>query len=119
MLPPDQVRSRYCLRLTKRDLPGVAGQVSNILGRHGVSLSAILQPESGETNGEGGAGKLVAVVITTHRTLEGPMGQSLAAIDPLPTVVPPTVCLRVIDQPREFAGGEPAGRPQRVSLEPS
>ena len=107
VLPPDQVRSRYYLRLTVRDQPGVMGQVSNILGRHGVSLSAILQPESGETNGEaeGGAGKLVPVVITTHRALEGPMRQSLAAIDALPTVVPPTVCLRVIDQPKEFAGG--------------
>jgi hypothetical protein len=31
------------------------------------------------------------------------MRASLQAIDRLPTVVPPTMCLRIIDQPREFA----------------
>jgi hypothetical protein len=31
--------------------------------------------------------------------------EALAVIDKLPTIVPPTVCLRVMEQPREFAGG--------------
>ena len=43
------------------------------------------------------------MVITTHTATEGPMRASLDAIDKLPTVVPPTVCLRIIDQPKEFA----------------
>jgi homoserine dehydrogenase len=102
VLPPDEVRSRYYLRLTVKDQPGVMGQVSQVLGSHGISLSAILQPETGD---EQAGVSHVPVVITTHRALEGPMRQSLKAIDALPTVVPPTVCLRVIDQPKEFAGG--------------
>ena len=45
------------------------------------------------------------VVITTHRANEGAMRRSLRRIDDLPTIVPPTVCLRIIDQPKEFANG--------------
>ena len=101
VLPRDEVKSRYYLRLTVKDQPGVMGQVSQILGDHKISLSAILQPESGETQ----AGEaLVWIVITTHRAPEGPMLASLKAIDALSTVSAPTVCLRVIDQPKEFAG---------------
>ena len=102
VMPPDEVRSRYYLRLTVKDQPGVMGQVSQILGRHGISLSAILQPETAE--GQPGE-PLVPVVITTHRAAGGPMRQSLAAIDALEAVVAPTTCLRVIDQPKEFGGG--------------
>ena len=102
--PPDQARSRYYLRLSVKDQPGVMGQVTQILGQHGVSLSAVLQPESEESNNGDDGSPLVPVVITTHRAMEGAMRASLKAIDALPTVVPPTVCLRVIDQPKEFAG---------------
>jgi homoserine dehydrogenase len=100
VLPPEQVRSRYYLRLTVKDQPGVMGQVSQILGAHKISLSAILQPETGD----GQPDPVVPVVITTHQAAEGPMRQSLMAIDALQTVIAPTVCLRVIDQPKEFAG---------------
>ena len=100
VLPPDEVRSRYYLRLTVKDQPGVMGQITQILGGHGISLSAILQPETGDQNG---GTPHVPVVITTHQALEGPMRQSVKALDALSTVVAPTVCLRVIDQPKEFA----------------
>lgn len=96
-LPMEQTQARYYLRLTCRDQPGVMGQVSQILGQHGISLSAILQRETTED------GQFVPVVITTHRATEGPMRESVKALDRLPTVMPPTVCLRIIDQPKEFA----------------
>jgi homoserine dehydrogenase len=98
IVPPEQLHSRYFLRLTVRDQPGVMGQVTQILGQHGISLSAVLQRETDDS-------QLVPVVITTHRAAEGPMRQSLKAIDGLPAIASPTVCLRVIDQPREFGNG--------------
>jgi homoserine dehydrogenase len=98
IVPMAETRARYYLRLSCRDEPGVMGQVSQILGQHGISLSAILQRETED-------GQFVPVVITTHEANEGAMRDSLAAIDKLPTVVPPTVCLRIIDQPKEFAAG--------------
>ena len=97
VLPFEQTHSRYYLRLTCRDEPGVMGQVTQILGRHGISLSAIRQRETDDE-------QYVPVVITTHRAREGAMRASLEALDALPTIQPPTVCLRIVDQPKEFAG---------------
>jgi len=44
------------------------------------------------------------VVITTHLAKEGAMQSALKEIDALSTVSPPTVCLRIVDQPKEFGG---------------
>src|SRR3954468_6105758 len=97
VLPFEQTKTRYYLRLTCKDEPGVLGQITQILGNHGISLSAIRQQETDD-------GQVVPVVITTHTAKEGNMRASLAAIDALPTIQPPTVCLRIVDQPREFGG---------------
>jgi len=95
VLPIEQLHSRYYLRLTAKDVPGVMAQVSHALGQHGISLSAILQRETDD-------GQLVPVVITTHLAQEGAVRRALREIDALTTIVPPTVCLRVIDHPKEF-----------------
>lgn len=97
VLPFEQLETRYYLRLTARDVPGVLAEVAEALGRNGISLSAVLQRESDH-------GQHVPVVITTHRAREGSMRAALNAIDRLKTVEPPTVCLRILDQPKEFNG---------------
>ncbi len=99
VLPIEQLQSRYYLRLTARDLPGVMAQVAQALGDHHISLSAILQHEAADGS------QFVPVVITTHRASEGSVRAAVKAIDALSTIEPPTVCLRVIDQPREFGTG--------------
>jgi len=96
MLPIEELQSRYYLRLTARDVPGVMAEVAHALGAHGISLSGIHQRESD-------ASQFVPVVITTHLAREGAIRAALKVIDALPTIQPPTVCLRVIDQPREFS----------------
>jgi homoserine dehydrogenase len=96
VLPFEHLQSRYYLRVLVRDVPGVMAAVAKALGDAGISLSAIHQKESGE-------GKIVPVVITTHMAVEGAMRNALKAINALPTIEPPTVCLRIIDQPKEFA----------------
>ena len=90
--------SRYYIRLMARDVPGVMAEVTEALGRDKISLSAVLQRESDE-------GQYVPVVITTHLANEGAMRQALKMIDSLKTIQPPSVCLRIIDQPVEFGGG--------------
>ena len=97
VLPFEQLESRYYLRLSARDVPGVLADVTAALGRNGISLSAVLQRESNDS-------QIVPVVITTHLAREGAVRKALAEIDALPTIAPPTVCLRIIDQPKEFAG---------------
>jgi homoserine dehydrogenase len=96
VLPIDQLRSRYYLRVTAKDEPGVMAHVTHSLGQQGISLSAILQREAGES-------KLVPVVIMTHLAQEGAVRRAVKEIDASPAIVPSTVCLRVIDQPKEFS----------------
>jgi len=95
--PIADLRSRYYLRLLARDVPGTIAQITEALGRHGISISAILQRED---NG----GKFVPIVITTHTAIEGNVKAALQEIDRLACIQPPTVKLRIIDQPKEFAG---------------
>jgi homoserine dehydrogenase len=75
----------------------VLAGVTEALGQNGISLSAVLQRESE-------SGQHVPVVITTHQSREGSVRQALRAIDALPTIQPPTVCLRILDMPGEFEG---------------
>lgn len=95
VLPFEQLKSRYYIRLTAKDEPGVLAQVTAALGKHGISLSAFLQHETE-------AGQHVPVVITTHLAREGDIRAALKEIDSLKTVQPPAVCLRIVDQPKEF-----------------
>ncbi|MDP9172642.1 MAG: homoserine dehydrogenase [Planctomycetota bacterium] len=97
VLPPSDLASRYYLRLMARDEPGVLAQITKILGERKISLSAILQHEAKD-------GRLVPIVITTHLAQEGSMQASLKELDKLTSVQAPTVCLRIIDQPKEFSG---------------
>ena len=96
-LPFDQLKSRYYMRLAAKDEPGVLAQVTAALGKHGISLSSVLQHE-------GDGGQYVPIVITTHLAREGAVRDALKEIDALKPIQPPTVCLRVIDQPKEFGG---------------
>jgi homoserine dehydrogenase len=96
VLPFDQLQSRYYLRLTALDKPGVMARLTDVLGKNGISLSAILQRETTDD-------RYVPIVITTHLAREGAMKQALAELDKLDVVGAKTVCLRVIDQPKEFA----------------
>jgi homoserine dehydrogenase len=98
VLATDELRGRYYLRLMVRDEPGVLAQVTRILGEKGISLSAILQHEAND-------GNIVPVVITTHIAREGSVQAALKEIDKLSAIHPPTVCLRILDQPEEFGNG--------------
>jgi homoserine dehydrogenase len=94
ILPFEQLESRYYLRVLAKDKPGVMAQVAAVLGKYDVSISAILQHESGE-------GQLVPIVITTHRAREGALQKAIAEINSLPVIQGSAACLRIIDQPQE------------------
>jgi homoserine dehydrogenase len=98
VLPFDQLESRYYLRLTAKDQPGVLAAVTKVLGDQNISLASFLQHES---PGEGA----VPLVLTTHLAKEGAVQTALKQINALPTITASTVCLRIMDQPKEFANG--------------
>jgi homoserine dehydrogenase len=96
VLPFEKLTSRYYLRLTAKDQPGVLAQVTKVLGDQKISLASFLQHESEGSDA-------VPLVLTTHLAQEGAIQAALKQIDALSPITAPTVCLRIVDQPKEFA----------------
>ncbi|MBN1419044.1 MAG: homoserine dehydrogenase [Planctomycetes bacterium] len=92
---PDEIVTRYYLRLTTLDLPGVIGKVGTILGDEGVSLSSVIQKEPDPETPQEEGSAIVPVVFVTHETKEGNLRSALAIIDRLPFMRDETVVLRI------------------------
>ncbi|MHB8068094.1 MAG: homoserine dehydrogenase [Desulfobaccales bacterium] len=88
--PLDEVVTNYYIRFAALDSPGVLSQISGILGKHGISIAAVIQ-KGREVKGA------VPIVMITHEAKEANMRQALLEIDQLPIVSPPTVFYRIED----------------------
>ncbi len=88
IMPMDDIRTAYYLRVMALDRPGVLAQVAGILGQHDISLVSVLQ--KGRARGEA-----VPVVMMTHEARERDMRAALSAIDRLPVVAGRTQMIRV------------------------
>jgi homoserine dehydrogenase len=84
------VVTRYYLRLTTLDQPGVLGKVFTVLGSHGVSIASCMQKESH-------ADDSVPIVMMTHKTTEAALRAALAQIDTFDFVKEPTHVIRVLE----------------------
>lgn len=84
-----RVETRYYVRVTVSDRPGVLAQIAQLLGGHGVSIAAVNQKEAnaGEQTAE--------LVIMTHRAQKSAMQATLESIRQLPVVVRVNSFLRV------------------------
>ena len=96
-LPVEALDSRYYLRVTVLDKPGVFAQLASILGNHEISISSVLQKEPQAESG----GSIVPVVITTHHANEGNLRNALSEIDNLAVCMSPSVCINIIDEHEE------------------
>jgi homoserine dehydrogenase len=97
VLPFERLHSRYYLRLTAKDQPGVLAQVTKVLGDQKISIASFVQHEVA------GGGDSVPLVLTTHRAEEGAMRKAIRQINGLETITAPAVFLRIVDQPKEFS----------------
>lgn len=86
--PADAITSRYYLRLSVVDRPGVLARIASILGAANIGISSVLQPEGHE-------GRAVPLILMTHDARHGAMTRALARIRRLPAVQGPPVVLRV------------------------
>jgi homoserine dehydrogenase len=84
----EEIISRYYLRFSVVDQPGVLSHISGILGEHGISISAVIQKEQKLEN-------IVPVVMLTYEAQEREMRKALQKIDRLPVVKDSTVLIRV------------------------
>ncbi len=84
------VVSRFYIRFSLLDKPGVFGQIATVFGRHNISLASVMQKE-------GPTGKHVPVVMVTDRAREGAFTAALEEISALGVTNGAPVTMRIED----------------------
>jgi homoserine dehydrogenase len=90
LAPPESIRSRYYLRLTVKDQPGVLARVASVMAKQKVSIASVIQSPAEQP----GAASLV---LTTHESNERAMAATLKQLKALGAVLDEPVLLRIGD----------------------
>jgi len=80
IIPMDDLETRYYLRLTVADRPGVLAQIARVLGEAAISISSVIQKEADES------AQTAELVIMTHLAREAAMQRAIAELRQLPAV---------------------------------
>jgi homoserine dehydrogenase len=88
ILPMEEIRTAYYLRVYVQDQLGVMADLTRILAEAGISIDAVLQKEPGEK-------ARTDIVIITHQTREKYVNAAIAKIEALSTVVGKVVRIRL------------------------
>ncbi len=86
--------SRFYLRFSVNDHPGVLAQIAGILGENAISIASVMQHESSENGGD----HQIPLIIMTHSASEGAAQDALAEIDQLDSVQAGSIRMRVLDR---------------------
>jgi homoserine dehydrogenase len=78
--PIEELRTRYYMRMTVADRPGVLAQIASILGKNAISIATVIQQEADE------ATQTAEIVITTHEAQEKAVQDSLKEVAALEVV---------------------------------
>ena len=97
LIETQRASSRYFLRLSVEDRPNVMAEVTGILGRHGISLATVIQPEAPEVDADSASVPIVPLIIMTHRTTAGSLAAAERDLDRLVSVRSPRMVLAVAD----------------------
>ncbi len=84
------VTSRYCLRFTVMDRPGVLASLAGYLGKEGISLASVMQKEGFSKKG-------VPVIILTHAATEKNLRTALTHIEAMDYIKDRTQVIRIED----------------------
>lgn len=88
VVPMAEITSRYYLRLSVADKPGVLAKISAILAATKIGISSVIQPEGHE-------GESVPLILMIHDATNAAMQKALAKIAKLPVVKGKPVMFRV------------------------
>ena len=78
--PISELSTRYYIRLTATDKPGVLAQVGGVLGNRNISIASAIQKETDEV------AQRAEIVLMTHRANESDMQQAIRELEALETV---------------------------------
>jgi len=85
--PITDITTSYYFRFIALDKPGVLSTISGILGKHCISIAAVIQ--------KGRHADAVPVVMITHDAIESDVRKALDEIKKLEVVIAPTVLIRI------------------------
>jgi homoserine dehydrogenase len=88
VLPVSEIVSRYYVRLTVVDKPGVMAKISSILAAADIGMSSVVQPEGHE-------GESVPLILMIHDAKNGAVAGALDKISKLPVIKAKPVLIRV------------------------
>ena len=92
LMPMEEIVTNYYFRFSALDRPGVLSKISGILGKHNISIAAVIQ--KGRATDKSGS---VPVVMTTHEARERDVRVALKEIDRLAVLKGKTVRIRIED----------------------
>lgn len=82
----EEVKSKYYIRFSAYDKPGVLADIAGILGEYKISIASVIQKERGD---------IVPVVMLTHEAKEGNLRNAIQKIDNLETIKNKSLIIRV------------------------
>jgi homoserine dehydrogenase len=86
----NRIRTKYYLRFSAMDRPGVLSKISGILAKYDISISSVIQ----RGRQVGGS---VPIFMLIHEALEEDVDRALQEIDSLPETLDQTMVLRIED----------------------
>lgn len=84
----DDVRTRYYIRFSAMDRPGVLAKISGILAKYDISIASVTQLQRKSESG-------VPIIMMTHEALERDMQRALKEIDALSVIKKKSVRIRI------------------------
>jgi homoserine dehydrogenase len=93
--PVSEVRTRYYLRFSAEDKPGVLSQISGVLGRNHISIHSVVQKGRQTRRGS------VTIFMLTHEAKESDLQKALKQIDRLAILRHKTMLIRIEDGIRQ------------------
>ncbi|MFH1367558.1 MAG: homoserine dehydrogenase [Elusimicrobiota bacterium] len=92
IIPEDNTQSRYYLKFTTLDKPGVLSRISGILGKHGVSIASVYQKPPIKKRRKG-----VPIIMITHKTKYGNLAKAMSEIDKLSMAMSKSVKYKIFE----------------------
>jgi homoserine dehydrogenase len=90
LVPMGEIETRYYLRFSGQDKPGVLARIAGALGEHGVSIETMVQDGRSAAPSEP-----VPIVMITHRARESGVQAAIKAISAFDSVSDQTRLLRI------------------------